>query len=113
MDHRERDMVIRKKMLNEIADIESFILGMEASDFNESRVSQKAVMMSLINIGELSKSFSDEYLASTNSIPWKEIRGLRNIAAHQYDAIRIPNIWITIEQDIPALKKALLGHPLS
>lgn len=113
MDHKERDIIIRKKMLGEIADIESFVNGMKEEDFSQSRVAQKAVMMSLINIGELSKSFSDEYLLATQSTPWKEIRGLRNIAAHHYEAIRISNIWITIQNDVPALKQDLLDHPLT
>lgn len=64
--------------------------------------------MSLINIGELSKALSDEYVEATSTIPWKAIRGLRNIAAHHYEAIRIPNIWLTVKEDIPVLKKTLL-----
>ena len=67
-------------------------------------------MMTLINIAELSKSFSEEYRLATSSIPWKEIRGLRNIAAHQYEIIRPANIWLTITQDVPALKNELLAH---
>ena len=66
----------------------------------------------MINIAELSKSFSEDYLLATSSIPWKEIRGLRNIAAHQYEIIRPSNIWLTVTQDVPALKNELLAHPL-
>lgn len=57
MEHKDRDAIIRKKILNEIVDINSFIHGMTEADFTGSRVAQKAVMMSLLNIGELSKSF--------------------------------------------------------
>ena len=35
MDHRERDIIIRKKMLGEIADIESFVNGMKEEDFSQ------------------------------------------------------------------------------
>lgn len=112
MEHRERDIIIRKKILSEIADINSFIQGMNEDDFNHSRVAQKAVMMSLLNIGELSKSFSEGYLEATKEIPWKEIRGLRNIAAHHYESIRISSIWLTIQNDIPALERDLEEHPV-
>lgn len=112
MEHKQRDVVIRRKMLAEIEDIESFVAGMDADGFYQSKVTQKAVMMSLINIGELSKAFSDEYLEATRGTPWKDIRGLRNIAAHQYDAIRMPNVWLTIQQDVPALKRELMEHPI-
>ena len=110
MDHKERDRVIRKKILSEIADIESFVLGLNQEAFSESKIAQKAVVMSMINIGELSKAFSDEYVEATKEIPWKAIRGLRNIAAHHYESIRIPNVWTTVCEDIPALKQTLLDN---
>ena len=75
MDTKERDSIIRLKILNEIADIESF---------------------------------SEAYLEATKEIPWKAIRGMRNIAAHHYEAIRIPNVWLTVQEDIPALRQVLL-----
>jgi len=109
MDYKERDSVIRRKILNEISDIESFVSAMTRDEFSNSKIAQKAVIMSLINIGELSKAFSEEYIESTKQIPWKAIRGMRNIAAHHYEAIRISNVWLTICEDIPALKKTLIG----
>ncbi len=107
MRTRERDETLRKKILREIADIEAFTAGMTLEGFCAARIAQKAVMMSLMNIGELSKSFSDAYLAQTAMIPWKAIRGLRNVAAHQYDEIKLPNIWVTVCEDIPTLKRNL------
>lgn len=107
MENRERDAIIKKKILNEIADIEAFVSALDESGFCQSRIAQKAVMMSLINIGELSKALSDDYIRQAHTTPWKEIRGLRNIAAHKYEAIRISNIWLTIKEDIPRLKSDL------
>ena len=60
--------------------------------------------MSLINIAELSKSFSEKYLQETSGIPWKEIRGLRNIAAHRYEILRPANIGLTIARMFLRLK---------
>jgi len=112
MEHKQRDTLVRKKMLAEIADIEAFISGQSEAEFEASKLTQKAVMMSLINIGELSKAFSEEYLEATSTTPWKAVRGLRNIAAHHYEAIRAATIWATMVHDIPALKEDLLNHPL-
>lgn len=65
--------------------------------------------MSLINIGELSKAFTDDYLAAMPGIPWKAIRGFRNIAAHQYGIIDFDDVYKTVTEDIPPLKAALLA----
>lgn len=108
MDTKERDSIIQLKILNEIADIEAFVSGMTLETLSESKIVQKAIIMSLINIGELSKAFSEAYIDATKEIPWKAIRGMRNIAAHHYEAIRIPNVWLTVQEDVPALKQILL-----
>lgn len=82
MEHKERDNVIRKKILNEILDIESFINGFNMETFTGSRLAQKAVVMSLINIGELSKSFSNDYIEKTQEFhgkPYAALETLRRI----------------------------------
>lgn len=112
MEHEARNGKIRLKMLDEIADIESFIVGRSAEDILNDRMCQKAIVMSLINLGELSKSFTENYLASMPEIPWKAIRGFRNIAAHHYGIIDFADVYKTVTEDIPFLKKTLIrrGH---
>ena len=107
MQHEERNDSIRLKMLDEIADIEAFSAGRAAAELTADKMWQKAVVMSLINIGELSKSLTDDYLAAMPGIPWKAIRGFRNIAAHQYGIIDFADVYKTVTEDIPLLKAAL------
>lgn len=73
MEHKERNEQIRQKILSEIADIEAFSRQREAAALRADRMYQKAIIMSLINIGELSKSFTEDYLATMPQIPWKAI----------------------------------------
>ena len=107
MEHKERNHTIRQKILGEIADIESFSRQRTSDDLKADRMYQKAIVMSLINIGELTKSFTDDYLAAMPQIPWKAIRGFRNIASHQYEIINFDDVQKTISEDIPILKEAL------
>lgn len=37
-------------------------------------------------------------------IPWRKVRGMRNVLAHRYGAIDVGVLWETITQDIPALR---------
>ncbi len=107
MEHKERNDQIRQKILGEIADIEAFSRQRESNALRADRMYQKAIVMSLINIGELSKSFTEDYLAAMPQIPWKAIRGFRNIASHQYEIIDFDDVQKTIKDDIPILKSAL------
>ena len=70
----KRDEIITRKILKEISDINVFINNMTEADFNNDIKTQKAVVMSLINIGELSKSYSDDFILIKNKIPWKKVQ---------------------------------------
>ncbi|MCC8029249.1 MAG: DUF86 domain-containing protein [Lachnospiraceae bacterium] len=60
----------------------------------------------ILQIGELSVGLSDNYKDSTiKSMPWKAIRGMRNLAAHNYGSMSREIIWETANNDIPALKE--------
>ncbi len=107
MEHEDRNETVRMKLLDEIADIEAFTAHRSIEELASDRMYQKAIVMSLINIGELSKSFTADYLNSMPQIPWKSIRGFRNIAAHQYEVIDFLDVQKTIREDIPTLKAAL------
>jgi uncharacterized protein with HEPN domain len=106
-DANKRDEIITKKILIEIGDINKFIDKMTEEDFYNDVKTQKAVIMSLINIGELSKSFSDEFIAANDKIPWKKVQAMRNVAAHKYETVDMQIVWDTIKISIEELKKEL------
>ncbi len=108
MEHEGRNEVIRQKLLDEIGDIEAFILHRKIDDLLNDRMCQKAIVMSLINIGKLSKSFTEDYLAARPEIPWKAIRQLPQHRRPSVRAIDFEDVYKTVTEDIPALKEALL-----
>jgi len=103
----KRDTIIRTKILSEIKDIEEFLCDMTEDDFNNDSKTQKAVVMSLINIGELSKAFTDSFIGSNKKIPWKKIQAMRNVAAHKYEIIDMDVVWDTVKVSVAELKSEL------
>ena len=63
--------------------------------------------MCIIQLGELANRLSDETKESSKSIPWRAIRGMRNLHAHDYENVDLEIVWNTLLEDIPALKKSL------
>jgi len=102
-----KDIIILKKILNEIQIIESIILGLNLSLFLEDEKSKRAVCMTLINIGELVKNLDDDIRTQNKNIPWREISGMRDIAAHKYQTLKMERVWNTVNKDIPEFKKHL------
>lgn len=54
-------------------------------------------------IGEAANRLSDDFRQQHSTIPWKDIIGMRNILAHQYDDVNADEVWQVIHQDIPEL----------
>ena len=48
---------------------------------------------------------SDGFKVENNAMPWREIKAMRNIAAHNYGEIDIDILWETATCDIPDLKE--------
>ncbi len=72
--------------------------------FEQEEVLQAAAGMFVMQIGELAKNLSDEFINEHQDIPWNQIKGLHNIYAHEYHHIDSSMIWDTIIYDIPELK---------
>ena len=62
--------------------------------------------MSLMQIGELSGRISNE-LRNSSDIPWKKIRGMRNIFAHDYLSLDKEAVWDAIIKNVPELHEKL------
>lgn len=61
------------------------------------------LLMSVMRIGELANHLSDKCMEDMSDIPWHEIRGFRNIIAHDYGKIRMEWAWDTVAESVPDL----------
>jgi uncharacterized protein with HEPN domain len=78
-----------------------------ADELFESKVNFDAVMMNFILIGEMVERISDAFKMSHTEVDWKQIKGLRNIIAHDYFGVDAEEIWQIIRGHLPGLKTAL------
>jgi uncharacterized protein with HEPN domain len=62
----------------------------------------EAVQFNLIVIGEAARHVPDDVAARYTEVPWREMRGLRNVIAHAYFSVSLPTVWATITADLPA-----------
>jgi uncharacterized protein with HEPN domain len=70
-----------KHMREAAANARSFVEGMAREDFLADKRTQQAVIMSVIIIGEAATKIMDrhpEFADAYPTIPWRNIRGMRN-----------------------------------
>ena len=76
-------------------------------NFKRDHVFYNACSMALFQIGELSKRISEKFKNTHTEVPWAEMRGMRNLFAHEYESADQELLWETITKDIPKLNKQL------
>lgn len=63
--------------------------------------------MCILQIGENVSKLSDEFKENHSNIPWSKVKGLRNIASHQYEYVIV--LWNTLIDRVPELKENILS----
>ena len=81
----------------------------QALFFDESRgfVYRNSVAMPILQIGELAKRLSEEYVLTNKAIPWRAIMGMRDVFAHHYGSVDYQELWQTSHEDICELNAYL------
>ena len=103
---QNRDLQILEKIRNYCGEIQftHSEYGHDYGVFCNNPTYRNAIALCLLQIGELVKKLSDEFLSEHTTIPWRAIRGMRNIVAHEYAHIDLETIWETSDADIVALQ---------
>lgn len=102
-DSRLADYILQ--MVTAAADALTFMEGMAEDDFLTDLRTQRAVVMSLMIVGEAaSRILSDypDFADAKAAIPWRGIRGMRNRIAHGYFDIDLHVVWTTVQTELPA-----------
>ena len=105
MEHR--DQIILQKVLSEIDIAQKMMNDCSLEQFLENEMLMRAVGMTVINIGELVKNLTEETRLNYPHIPWKDMAGFRDIAAHKYQTLHMEDVYETVITDFPLLKKQI------
>ena len=60
--------------------------------------------MCILQIGELASNLSDEFRVKYDKVPWRAIRAMRNIFAHDYASMNVEETWFVIENRVVELE---------
>ncbi len=95
-------------MMDSIANIEEFLLGVESYEsFESNKILCHAVIYNLQCIGESVYMLSKDYKDTHQGMDWEAIEGLRHVLVHDYYQVNMATIWGIIQQDLQPLKMFL------
>jgi len=85
----------------DIADAVSRVKTIEGMDMDN--LIRKAIVFSILDLGELAKLLEKSINLSDSNIDWKGLKGMREIAAHRYKSMDSEIIWEVATNDIPEI----------
>jgi uncharacterized protein with HEPN domain len=103
-DPRERARL--QYIRQSIARIEQYTRGGRRAFLSEAIV-QDAVLRRLETLADAISKLSDTLKARHPTIPWRQVSGFRNIAAHAYEEIDLTRVWEIVEDYVPTLKSVV------
>lgn len=71
--------------------------------YNDSSTHRNALALCVLQIGELVGILSDDFKIQNSQIPWRDIKQMRNIVAHNYGSFDYDIMWEVVSEDIPQL----------
>lgn len=75
--------------------------------FSADPTLQDAACMNLLRLGEGSKFVPQAVQDAHPEFPWAELRGVRNLLAHDYFGLDVELLWHTLTLELPPLKVKL------
>ena len=104
----DKDRANLLAILDAMEQIQNYTDNISNSDqFFDNRLVFDATLMNFVVLGEMATRVSENTQSLNPQIEWSEIRAFRNLVAHEYLGIDAEEVWQTIHNDIPALRRSL------
>ncbi len=93
--------------LSEAADAAAELVSLGKKRWDAERPLRLAGEAVIGRLGDIATKLPDEVTKATPEIPWREVKGMRIIAAHAYHRIDYEEVWVTLRDDVPRMDEAV------
>jgi uncharacterized protein with HEPN domain len=85
--------------------IEDYVAGVSVNEFFGDTEKQDAVIRRIEIIGEATAHLSDTTRALLPALPFRQMRGMRNVVAHDYGHVDVALVWKAATGNIPSIRR--------
>jgi uncharacterized protein with HEPN domain len=78
-------------------------------DFMADRRTQDAVIRNIEILGQAVKGLADDTRSLDETVPWRQIAGMRDKLIHDYFGVDLALVWDVVERELPALRPKLVA----
>ena len=102
MNEFERDINIIKEIIDYCDEVQEARerFGDSYEALSNDKHYQNSVAMCILQIGELSGRLTEKFKTMYDGVSWREIKNMRNVAAHDYKNLILKILWHVISIDV-------------
>jgi uncharacterized protein with HEPN domain len=99
-----------KDILEAVRRIESYVAEVTEEEFSQNGEKQDAVIRRIEIIGEATARLSPETRDVLSELPYRKMRGMRNVVAHDYANVDIAIVWEVATVHLKQVRDILERH---
>ena len=103
------ELLYLRHILDAINIVEEYLQGASEEQFNKTRLLQDGVIRQIEIIGEATRHISKGIRRTYPEIPWQDVAGMRDKLIHDYFGVDLEKVWLTAQEDLPILKRQVIG----
>ena len=110
MREHKRDKERLEHILDAIRVIEESLAKYSKDELMNTTLFYYGLVKQIEIIGEAANMLTTEFRETHTEVDWRPIVNMRNVLVHDYIHISKDILWVTLTQDIPALKKHIVCY---
>jgi uncharacterized protein with HEPN domain len=101
------DKVRLQHILNAIDEVHTYLHAISYDQFQKNSEKRFATVKQIEIIGEACNALTETLRLANPGVPWKPIRGFRNISVHEYFGVNFHLVWEVATVDLPVLREKI------
>ena len=107
MDNTKNNQYYVDKILTDLKFVIDHTQGKTQQQIEGDDLLVDSIMFRVIQIAENNMKLDEEFQKKNSHIPWRAIRGMRNMIVHNYGAVDLAVVYDTVANSIPELYRML------
>lgn len=107
MDNIKNNRYYIDKILADLKFVIEHTQGKKQKDIEADDLLVDSIIFRVIQIAENSMKLDEDFQKKNSHIPWRAIRGMRNMIVHNYGAVDLSIVYDTVSNSIPELYRML------
>ena len=99
----DKQLGLLRDILDSAKAVQQYITGVTRDQFMADSEKQDAVLRRFEIIGEAASKLSADTQAQFPKLPFRAMRGMRNIIIHDYGDVDLEQVWTTASNDLAEL----------